>query len=187
MNANPPASGLDQWPGSAALDSATGATAAGGAGAGPVAAAAPIEPPRDAAYLNAHYSAGGYSATNYNFAALPGEPLSQVNWSDWAYYLKNAIKAGSEPIDLLRQMQGRGCPEQPSYALMHEVVDGLHHDVRQEFLPGIALLALGLGVTVVTFNMASDGGTYFMLWGPMLAGAFIVLRGIWKWTQLPRY
>jgi hypothetical protein len=46
---------------------------------------------------------------------------------------------------------------------------------------GVALVALGLGISIVTYLMASEnphGGSYFLAWGPVLFGAITVVRGI---------
>lgn len=183
MNANPPAGGQDMVPGSAPGQgwNVTGSVT-------PEPSPAPTQPQWDAAARAAHYSAGGYSTAGVQALATPSAPLQQSTWQDWAYYLKNAIKAGREPAELLREMQARGCPEQPSYALMRDVVNGVHQAVRQEMLTGGALLAVGLGVTFFTYTMASSGGgSYLLFWGPLVFGGFILLRGIWNWTRLPRY
>lgn len=45
---------------------------------------------------------------------------------------------------------------------------------------GVALLAAGILVTVLTYRSAESspsGGTYVVAWGPMLFGALIALRG----------
>jgi hypothetical protein len=46
---------------------------------------------------------------------------------------------------------------------------------------GVALVALGIGISGVTYLMASQnphGGSYLLAWGPVLFGAITVVRGI---------
>jgi hypothetical protein len=45
---------------------------------------------------------------------------------------------------------------------------------------GIIIFTIGLVVTMVTYsNAESTGGTYFLWWGPMLWGAWLVIRGLY--------
>jgi hypothetical protein len=43
---------------------------------------------------------------------------------------------------------------------------------------GIAWLALGIIITVVTYTQAQAGGVYIVAWGPALYGAYRIIRGI---------
>jgi uncharacterized membrane protein len=49
--------------------------------------------------------------------------------------------------------------------------------MRQIFV-GIGLIALGLIITVLTYSAASNGGTYFVAYGPIIFGVILVIRGI---------
>jgi hypothetical protein len=187
VNADSPAGSQDQ-----VLGSVSGPDPSGVAGvAAPSPSPSPAPAPTtewDAAARAAHYAAGGYSVAAVQALAAPSAPLQPATWQDWAYYLKNALKAGREPAELFGEMQARGCPQQPSYTLMREVVDGLAHSAQQEMVTGAGLVALGVVITVVTYNFASSGGgTYIMMWGPIVFGGFILLRGIWNWLRVPRY
>ena len=45
---------------------------------------------------------------------------------------------------------------------------------------GIAILAIGAGVTLITYFAAKGGGTYFALWGAVIFGFLGIIRG---WMQ----
>jgi hypothetical protein len=52
---------------------------------------------------------------------------------------------------------------------------------RQSMIAGGALFAVGLLITIVTYEWASNsdsGGTYFVSYGPMIAGAVLFIRGL---------
>ena len=49
------------------------------------------------------------------------------------------------------------------------------------FRYGLIVFGIGVVITVVTYSMASShrsGGTYIVSWGPMLAGAVAMVRGL---------
>jgi hypothetical protein len=43
---------------------------------------------------------------------------------------------------------------------------------------GALWLAVGLIITVVTYAQAAGGGVYIVAWGPMLYGAYRIIRGV---------
>ena len=54
-----------------------------------------------------------------------------------------------------------------------------------EMAKGIGWAVLGLVITFVTYAMAEDGGTYFILWGLVIYGVYIFLRGLF-WRISPK-
>lgn len=48
-----------------------------------------------------------------------------------------------------------------------------------EMLKGIGWAALGGLITFITYTMASDGGTYFVLWGLVIYGAYVFFKGLY--------
>lgn len=50
-----------------------------------------------------------------------------------------------------------------------------------QFRYGLVVFCIGLVITVITYSMASShrsGGIYIVSWGPMLAGAIAMVRGL---------
>jgi hypothetical protein len=45
------------------------------------------------------------------------------------------------------------------------------------FVGGTVAAAIGIGVTVASYESASYGGTYLVLWGLVLVGVMVVLKG----------
>ena len=43
---------------------------------------------------------------------------------------------------------------------------------------GLVLIALGLGITYVSYEASSDG-SYSVFWGLAVVGAYFVLKGLW--------
>lgn len=63
-----------------------------------------------------------------------------------------------------------------------QVVVAAEHKVgRKRMLIGAIVFAVGLIVTIATYNNASDeGGTYVVWWGPMLFGLLIFAQGLFE-------
>ncbi|MFY9299858.1 MAG: hypothetical protein WAO91_01540 [Candidatus Nitrosotenuis sp.] len=43
---------------------------------------------------------------------------------------------------------------------------------------GIIIAGIGLGITIGTYNAAQSGGVYFVTFGAVLYGAYLVIRGL---------
>lgn len=48
---------------------------------------------------------------------------------------------------------------------------------------GLGLVILGIVITAATYGAASDGGTYFFAWGPMLFGAIYFIGGLFNYLS----
>jgi hypothetical protein len=48
----------------------------------------------------------------------------------------------------------------------------------RQMIVGGALLAVGIVITIVTYQMASDGGTYVVSYGPVIGGVVLFVRGL---------
>lgn len=46
-------------------------------------------------------------------------------------------------------------------------------------LQGIGWFIVGLIITGITYAVADEGGTYYVLWGAMLVGVYMFLRGLY--------
>jgi hypothetical protein len=45
---------------------------------------------------------------------------------------------------------------------------------------GLLLLIVGIAITLGTWAAADEGGSYWIMWGAMVAGAFYILRGFYR-------
>jgi hypothetical protein len=55
---------------------------------------------------------------------------------------------------------------------------------QRDMLIGGALCVGGILVTVVTYSMVADsGGTYFIMWGPAIFGAYRFVRGMYRYAS----
>lgn len=45
---------------------------------------------------------------------------------------------------------------------------------------GLIWLAFGGGITMWTYSLASEGGRYYLVWGPMVYGGFKVITGLYQ-------
>jgi len=56
---------------------------------------------------------------------------------------------------------------------------------NSEMLKGLLWFGIGILITFITYQFSEDGGTYFVLYGPILYGAYVFLRGLF-WRISPR-
>ena len=75
-------------------------------------------------------------------------------------------------------------PHQEAVEFVDHVADAMRSERRQagmrEVLVGIALAALGAGVTGLTYLLADPGGVFLVLWGLVVWGGFKALMGVSK-------
>lgn len=48
-----------------------------------------------------------------------------------------------------------------------------------EIKNGFISVVIGLGITFITWLFASDGGTYYVFWGLVFYGGYVILKGIY--------
>lgn len=56
--------------------------------------------------------------------------------------------------------------------------EALRRAGNQRMLRGAVVCILGIGVTVATYSLAANGGTYMVAWGAMIFGAVDFIRGL---------
>lgn len=77
----------------------------------------------------------------------------------------------------------RGCPPQVAEAISRMCVAYRKSMVRRAairpFVSGLFWCLLGIVITAVTYNAASDGGHYLLMWGPILFGGYQMLKALY--------
>ncbi|MCR5645235.1 MAG: hypothetical protein K6F96_02425 [Bacteroidales bacterium] len=111
------------------------------------------------------------------------------------------LQEGKWPEDIIRDLVGHGVEEERA----HSIVDGLLGAGNQtttydpfdesavydeetapksgqhEIIEGGIALAIGLGITIITYKQASSGGgSYVVAWGAILFGAIELIKGLIK-------
>lgn len=62
----------------------------------------------------------------------------------------------------------------------HSVADDVRADGRFDLMIGALIVGVGLIVTVVTYQMATGGGTYVVATGAFIFGTLRMLRGVYR-------
>lgn len=111
--------------------------------------------------------------------------------------------AGAERPYVVTSLQARGFRKQESEyiadrALLGEPVDpealqtvqleaeqAVERDSSGDFLISAVASAIGGGATWATFAAADPGGTFFILWGPAVYGAWKFLQGAVRYVRYP--
>lgn len=101
---------------------------------------------------------GPYSNEEMENFDIPGDtPVSTDPDSDWSTYSQHGFSTASEEL------------EEP-------VAD--NSDAAKDIIVGLLWCIGGIVVTMVTYNNASNGGTYVIAWGAILFGGIQFLKGL---------
>ncbi|MBX9243927.1 hypothetical protein ICW40_03785 [Actinotalea ferrariae] len=66
----------------------------------------------------------------------------------------------------------------PSFDLVAHYTDEQRRAGRKAILVGVVMLLVGLGVTIGGYVSADVGGSYVVLWGPVVVGLVSIVRGV---------
>ncbi|GAA4364707.1 hypothetical protein GCM10023185_34440 [Hymenobacter saemangeumensis] len=117
-------------------------------------------------------------------ATLPTGPNEQQALQAMYNFAAQHMAAGKNNL----QIHGLLVEQGMSSAAAEEVVTELRmefHAIRQaearkDMLHGGLWLGGGLLVTIITYSLASDGGSYVMTWGAIIFGGYQFLKGLVK-------
>lgn len=56
--------------------------------------------------------------------------------------------------------------------------DILRKKSLKRIIYGAIIAGIGLGITIGTYNLTNAGGTYFVAYGAVLYGAYLIIRGL---------
>ncbi len=107
---------------------------------------------------------------------------------DYAKQLEKAKPGSRKARGLKRQIESLNREIEPYFALLQQpsVLKSLEEPSRQQrrpqaaldILKGLGLLILGGLATLIGYIFADPGESYFLFWGAMAIGMFLLLRGV---------
>ncbi|MGL5888769.1 MAG: hypothetical protein ACRC3B_02720, partial [Bacteroidia bacterium] len=94
--------------------------------------------------------------------------------------------SGVAPQTIYEIITGKGIPHDQAMNIINrartqtDTTTGEVSDGKQDILYGALWLGGGLIITIGTYMMASNGGSYFITYGPVIYGVFRIIRGFTK-------
>lgn len=113
-------------------------------------------------------------------------------------YVQSQLALGVGQKDLVDKLEGHGMSRNQAVDVvvavgelnqrqLNEAVSQGGRTKRQQagrkLLIGAAFLIGGACITLVSFMLAEDGGTYWLFYGPMIYGLFMLVSGVIDWAR----
>jgi hypothetical protein len=120
---------------------------------------------------------------------LPKDEALEAAIADVCRYAVKLKKDAGSGTQMQKRLVELGLTAEAADSLIHDGLEQVGQASRagvKNLFFGALWFVGGLIVTVVTFNTASGGGTYFVAYGAILAGSFQSLFGIIQFLQAPR-
>ena len=94
------------------------------------------------------------------------------------------LDAGIPKQDIVKGLTDGGLSQFEAEQFVNNI-DVLHHEARKQAGTkdlgcGLLLLLVGAAITFGTWAVAEGGGSYWVMWGAMVFGAFYILRGFYR-------
>ena len=118
--------------------------------------------------------------------AGPQSPPTQKQLDDAWDTATTMVSSGVAPQTIYEIITGKGIPHQQAMDIISrartqtDTTTGEVSDGKQDILYGALWLGGGLIITIGTYMMASNGGSYFITYGPVIYGVFRIIRGFTK-------
>jgi hypothetical protein len=118
--------------------------------------------------------------------AGPQAPPTQKQLDDAWDTATTMVSSGVAPQTIYEIITGKGIPHQQAMDIISrartqtDTTTGEVSDGKQDILYGALWLGGGLIITIGTYMMASNGGSYFITYGPVIYGVFRIIRGFTK-------
>ncbi|MFN8712097.1 MAG: hypothetical protein ACK5Z2_04530 [Bacteroidota bacterium] len=118
--------------------------------------------------------------------ASPQSPPTQKQLDDAWDTATTMVSSGVAPQTIYEIITGKGIPHQQAMDIISrartqtDTTTGEVSDGKQDILYGALWLGGGLIITIGTYMMASNGGSYFITYGPVIYGVFRIIRGFTK-------
>lgn len=119
-------------------------------------------------------------------AAPPQNPPTQKQLDDAWDTATTMVSSGVAPQTIYEIITGKGIPHDQAMNIINrartqtDTTTGEVSDGKQDILYGALWLGGGLTITIGTYMMASNGGSYFITYGPVIYGLFRIIRGFTK-------
>jgi hypothetical protein len=118
--------------------------------------------------------------------AGPQAPPTQKQLDDAWDTATTMVSSGVAPQTIYEIITSKGIPHQQAKDIISrartqtDTTTGEVSDGKQDILYGALWLGGGLIITIGTYMMASNGGSYFITYGPVIYGLFRIIRGFTK-------
>jgi hypothetical protein len=97
-------------------------------------------------------------------------------------YGAQLLAAKVSDAEIIRQMMEKGLTEEMANKVLSNLKQAKGGLTRKEGAKNMGFGALwaigGTVVSLVTMEMAHDGGTYYVFWGAVIYGVFLFIRGL---------
>lgn len=97
--------------------------------------------------------------------------------------LVNGIPSGK----IQEMLMDEGLSKNDSYNIISGIKGGLYKACMKSVYWGIFWIVLGVSVSLITFASAassSEGGYYYIFWGPAVYGIYKVFRGLYQRSKI---
>jgi hypothetical protein len=118
--------------------------------------------------------------------AQPQNPPTQKQLDDAWETATSMVGSGISPQTIFEILTENGIPPQTAQHLVQKALretdpeTGIASTGKSDMLIGGLWIAGGLLITFGTYALASNGGTYFITYGPVIYGVYRFIRGIVK-------
>lgn len=119
-------------------------------------------------------------------AAAPVTPPTQQQIDEAWDTATSMVSTGVSKQTIYEIITSKGIPHQQALDMINKAQShtdpgtGEVSDGKQDILHGALWLGGGLIITIGTYMMASNGDRYFITYGPVIYGAFRMIRGFTK-------
>ena len=124
---------------------------------------------------NGEYAAAVEALTDALRANPNHQRVYELRASAYSYLRQYELAENDRKISEKISNSGRIIPSRKE--------ENLENPHVRRMLIGLLLVVGGGFLTLVTYNAAAPGGTYFVFWGAMIWGGIIILRGVLGWLS----
>lgn len=116
---------------------------------------------------------------------IESQPDDAVNTA--AQAIARELVAGKQPSTIVSELVGAGWAQEHAADFLYQVNVAIRsarrNAGRKQMWIGAAWVAGGVLVTVISYAVASRGGTYLLAWGAVIFGAYDLIRGFVMWVS----
>jgi hypothetical protein len=138
------------------------------------------------------------SSKNSQEGKVTVAPTSGTNQAgdEMARAVVRALANQRRPANIVKELRKRGVAPETARQLVAEATSSLEayrnsregrqalaRQHRSRMLRGAAWTVAGLVITLITYDMASQGGAYYICWGAVLFGVIDFLAGLFGWLR----